>query len=52
MNFKQKFGIIALSLAINSVAVGAIDVYHFDNPRQEAQYRALNEDEIKYLKNL
>ena len=44
MNFKQKFGIIALSLAINSVAVGAIDVYHFDNPRQEAQYRALIEE--------
>ncbi len=44
MNLKQKFGIIALSLAINSVAVGAIDVYHFDNPRQEAQYRALIEE--------
>lgn len=35
---------MAVSASINISAIANIDVYQFDNPRQEAQYRALIEE--------
>jgi cytochrome c-type biogenesis protein CcmH len=35
---------LVLTGALSGVSMAAIDVYQFDNPRQEAQYRALIEE--------
>lgn len=40
----KKFSMVVLFVGLLQTAVASIDVYHFDNPRQEAQYRALIEE--------
>lgn len=38
---KKQLSTILLCLTISTISFASIDVYEFDNPRQEAQYRAL-----------
>lgn len=38
---KKQLSTIFLCLTISTISFASIDVYEFDNPRQEAQYRAL-----------
>lgn len=42
--FKQSLLMIGFFCAISVSSIAAIDTYQFDNPRQEAQYRALIEE--------
>lgn len=41
MNLKNKILTTAFVCLLNTAVFAAIDTYQFDNPRQEAQYRAL-----------
>lgn len=44
MNFKRYLIAFTLTMALVQPVWSSIDTYHFDNPRQEAQYRALIEE--------